>query len=87
VFQELGEGFTLVDLDGDTASVQRMRDAAERLRIPLKIVTEVDSAARGFYAQPLVLVRPDQFVAWAGSAIDDPEALLRRVVGMRVKSE
>ena len=81
VFQELGEGFTLIDLDGAGASAQRLRDAAERLHVPLRVVTAPDPATKNFYGQPLILVRPDQFVAWAGSDIDDAGALLRRVVG------
>ena len=86
VFQELGQGFTLVDLVGASAGVQRLRDAAERLHVPLKVITEPDPATKDFYGQPLVLVRPDQFVAWAGSDFDDAGALLRRVVGGRVAS-
>jgi hypothetical protein len=82
----LGDGFTLLNLDGAGASAQRLRDAAERLHVPLKIVTAPDPATQDFYGQPLVLVRPDRFVAWAGNDVTDAEALLRRVVGGRAAS-
>jgi hypothetical protein len=36
---------------------------------------------RTLYEDDLVLVRPDQHVAWRGSAVDDPLALLRHVLG------
>ncbi len=83
VFQELGDGFTLINLEGASASVERLRDAAGRLHVPLRVVTGPDSATKDFYGRPLVLVRPDQFVAWAGSDINDAVALLGRVVGVR----
>lgn len=81
VYEELGDGFTLIDLDGDAASVQSLRDCAAQMRVPLNVVTQPDPEARDFYAQPLILVRPDQFVAWSGRAILDAESLLNRVVG------
>ncbi len=46
-----------------------------------------DAATKDFYGQPLVLVRPDQFVAWAGNDVTDAEALLRRVVGGRAAGD
>ena len=36
---------------------------------------------RTLYAADLVLLRPDQHVAWRGTDVEDPEALLRSVVG------
>jgi hypothetical protein len=81
VYEELGDGFTLIDLDGDSGSVQRLRDSAAALRVPLKVVTQPDSDARDFYGQRLILVRPDQFVAWSGDVVLHPEAVLKRAIG------
>lgn len=38
--------------------------------------------AREAYGCRLILVRPDQFVAWTGDVIpDDPKMLMRKVTG------
>jgi 4-hydroxyisophthalate hydroxylase len=81
VYEELGDGFTLIDLDGDAVSVQRFRDSAAEMGVPLKVITQPDREARDFYAQPLILVRPDQFVAWSGGPVPRADALLKRVIG------
>ncbi len=42
----------------------------------------VEAGPEADYGARLVLVRPDQFVAWTGDAApEDPEALLRRITG------
>ena len=72
VFEELGAGFSLLVVGAAVAhapSVQAFRDAATGLGLPLMVVEcgevgEDTEAAR--YGAPLVLVRPDQFVAWVG---------------------
>jgi 4-hydroxyisophthalate hydroxylase len=84
VYEELGEGFTLVDLGGDAGSVRMLREAAETLRMPLKVITESDPATKEFYAHELILVRPDQFVAWAANGpVTDGLSILRRAIGYR----
>jgi 2-polyprenyl-6-methoxyphenol hydroxylase-like FAD-dependent oxidoreductase len=83
VFEELGEGFTLLDLIGSGAATEKFRMAAAALNIVLKIISEDNPDAREFYAAALVLVRPDQFVAWAAdSAPEDCVSTMRRVVGI-----
>jgi hypothetical protein len=50
--------------------------------VPLKTVDVDDSEARGLYERSLVLIRPDQHVAWRGDeAPVDPDALIARVTG------
>jgi 2-polyprenyl-6-methoxyphenol hydroxylase-like FAD-dependent oxidoreductase len=65
VYEALGTGFTLLALGADSAQVQRFIDAASALKLPLTVVTDTAEGERARYAAPLVLVRPDQFVAWA----------------------
>jgi 4-hydroxyisophthalate hydroxylase len=80
VFEALGDGFTLVALDGDAEFVTRLEDAARARGVPLTIVRDTAEGDRAAYAARFVLVRPDQFVAWAADEPpDDPEALLQRV--------
>jgi 2-polyprenyl-6-methoxyphenol hydroxylase-like FAD-dependent oxidoreductase len=82
VFEELGAGFTLLAFDADPVSVAGIVDAAAAERVPLKVVTDSRRDGRECYESRLVLVRPDQFVAWAGSeATQEPRTLLRRVAG------
>lgn len=64
VFDRLGEGFVLLDLIGADAVAAEFGDAAKRLGIPLTVVSDPHADLRAFYAADLVLVRPDQFVAW-----------------------
>ncbi|WP_024508215.1 FAD-dependent monooxygenase [Bradyrhizobium sp. ARR65] len=78
VFEELGNGFTLIDL-GTNAAAAFERAAAER-RIPLKVIRDSASDGREKYQSRLILVRPDQFVAWAGDDAE-PAKLLQRAIG------
>nr|VFJ62548.1 MAG: 2-polyprenyl-6-methoxyphenol hydroxylase [Candidatus Kentron sp. DK] len=87
LFDHLGPGFTLLVDEERGDDVQRLLVAAERRGIPLKLVrlneTMVDmSPARRLYERSLVLIRPDQHVAWRGDILsEDMDGLLRRVSG------
>jgi 4-hydroxyisophthalate hydroxylase len=54
--------------------------AAERASVPLRVV-DVDADVRKAYGADLVLVRPDQYVAWAGDGCEDPDAVIATVTG------
>ncbi len=47
--------------------------------VPLKTLRL--EASRGLYHSKLVLVRPDQHIAWHGDAVADPLAVIDRVRG------
>ena len=79
VFEELGEGFTLLDFGSDGAS-SAFAAAARELGIPLKVIGDSAAGGREKYQASLVLVRPDQFVAWAGETADAGQ-VLRRAAG------
>jgi 2-polyprenyl-6-methoxyphenol hydroxylase-like FAD-dependent oxidoreductase len=81
IYDLLGDGFALLRLGLD-ASTGPLSEAATVLGMPLRVVDLVHlPRLRTLYAADLVLVRPDQHVAWRGSDVDDPAALLRHVVG------
>lgn len=65
VQEALGAEFTLLALNAAADEVSSFKAAASEAGIPLKIV-EGGAEAGTTYGAPLVLVRPDQFVAWAG---------------------
>jgi hypothetical protein len=82
LYDLLGDGFTLLRL-GAAADADPLLRAAAHLSVPLRLV---DLAAlpglRPRFGAALVLVRPDQHVAWRGDALSDPTALLERVTGV-----
>nr|WP_182485447.1 FAD-dependent oxidoreductase [Alpinimonas psychrophila] len=77
VFGSLGSGFTLLTAPGQSA--EQFESAAAQLRVPLTVI-ELDGTSAARYTQPLVLVRPDEYVAWAG-ANPDPAAILAKAIG------
>lgn len=82
VFAELGPGYTMIALTGDPRSVVPFEAAARRLRMPLRVLTDTYAGRRTAYQRRLILVRPDQYVAWTGDdAPADPVDLLLRVAG------
>lgn len=77
IFQELGTGFTLIDLGAGRASTPAFEKAASQLGVPLKIIRDTAEGGRQKYRSSLILVRPDQFVAWAGDKADAINVLQR----------
>ena len=83
VFDELDmKGFTLVALDADDATIAAFEAAAKAKNIPLKVVRDSYAGGREEYESKLILVRPDQFIAWMGNDKPaDAGAVLAKVVG------
>jgi 2-polyprenyl-6-methoxyphenol hydroxylase-like FAD-dependent oxidoreductase len=82
VFEELGPGFALLAFDAEAADVAAFEQAARVLNVPLKVVRDSYAGGRTRYETRMILVRPDQFVAWIGdSAPNDVNAVMRRVAG------
>ena len=65
VFEALGSGFTLLAFGADAECVQAFRAAATGLSLPLTVVEDPAHGEGARYEAQLVLVRPDQFVAWS----------------------
>jgi 2-polyprenyl-6-methoxyphenol hydroxylase-like FAD-dependent oxidoreductase len=78
-FDALGPGFTLLAFGAGEPEIAAFVHAAEETGLPLTVVRGGPALARA-YGAPLVLVRPDEFVAWAG-AEDDAAAILARAAG------
>lgn len=79
VFAALGPGFSLLTTDPEGAAARALRAEAGALGVPLAVLT-IGEAARAAYAADHILVRPDQFVAWAGNGEAAP-GLLRHACG------
>jgi hypothetical protein len=81
VFDLLDAGFTLLRLDAHADPGPFVQDA-ERAGVPVTVVDLASLPALAtLYGASLVLVRPDQHVAWRGEATTDPVAVLTRVTG------
>ncbi|MFJ7156712.1 FAD-dependent monooxygenase [Streptomyces sp. NPDC101118] len=83
LFDLLGEGYTLVDLSGGLKGVP-LAEKALHHGLPLTLLTVDDTAARDRWERDLVLVRPDQHVAWRADEAPDAaewDAILRHVTG------
>ena len=82
VFTELGRDYTLVALTGDPRSAAAFEAAASELAMPLRVLTDTFDGERTAYKHRFILVRPDQYVAWAADAPPtDPAVVLARVAG------
>lgn len=81
LFDRLGTGFTLLRLGPRAPDTSVMMAAAEHQNIPLKVLDVPDTDARDLYERDLVIIRPDQYVAWRGNNSTDTNRLFAQVVG------
>ena len=82
VYDEFGHGFTLLQLGGN-ANVGDAVAAASAMRVPLTNVKLTQPDVRRLYDADLVLVRPDQHVAWRGNDLPaDFQRILKLVCGL-----
>jgi 4-hydroxyisophthalate hydroxylase len=82
LYEALGPGFTLLSLGADGDGTAAFADVARMLGVPLAFIHDHDGNNRLKYGADLVLIRPDQFVAWSGSANGlDASTVLARAIG------
>lgn len=83
LFDRLGVGFTLLRLGGAAPSTTGLELVARERHLPLTVLDVAAPVARELYQRDLVLIRPDQHVAWRGNRLPaDPAGLLARVTGV-----
>jgi 2-polyprenyl-6-methoxyphenol hydroxylase-like FAD-dependent oxidoreductase len=73
IYDRLGSGFSLLRLSDDADAAPLIESAAAR-RVPLTVIEPGDQTLEKLYEASLLLVRPDQHVAWRGISIDRPDA-------------
>jgi 2-polyprenyl-6-methoxyphenol hydroxylase-like FAD-dependent oxidoreductase len=67
-----GRGFTLlVTQTLPKSKLEPLVRQADAVRLPLKIVTLEEPALAALYEAPMLLIRPDQHVAWRGRDLPD----------------
>jgi 2-polyprenyl-6-methoxyphenol hydroxylase-like FAD-dependent oxidoreductase len=80
LYDLLGPGFSLLRFAPIDSSA--LEAAAAKCGLPLVVLDLRDARARRIYQRDLVLVRPDQHVAWRGNALPpDASVLIDRVRG------
>lgn len=78
LYDLFGFEWTLLRFEGSDVDDDQLREAAGALRAEVKIVT-LPRALHELYEADLALIRPDQIVAWRGSA--SQAGMLGRVLG------
>jgi 2-polyprenyl-6-methoxyphenol hydroxylase-like FAD-dependent oxidoreductase len=85
LFDRLGQGFNLLRLGPAAPQTTDLENAAAARSIPCNVVTVEESGIEDLYERSLVLLRPDQHVAWRGNAVpQDAGGLLDIVTGRRL---
>ena len=86
LYDTFGPEYTLLRFD-PTVRISGLVQAAARSRVPLAVLDIDVPDARRLYGRNLVLVRPDQHVAWRGDAEPAaPAELIDLVRGARAVS-
>jgi 2-polyprenyl-6-methoxyphenol hydroxylase-like FAD-dependent oxidoreductase len=85
LYDRLGNGLSLLRLRDD-ADVTPFIESATAHGVPLTVVELRGQSLEEFYGASLLLVRPDQHVAWRGTSVDraTAETLLERIRGVSV---
>ena len=85
LYDSFGFDWTLLRFSSDVKA-DGLVTAAARTGIDLKVLDLSLNGLRDIYGADLVLVRPDQIVAWRANSAPDPEAILGRVLGFESSS-
>ncbi len=80
LYDRLGRDFSLVG-DLTLPAAGSLARAAAALRVPMETVAIDAPDCAAHFDAGLVLVRPDQHVAWRGDRVDDPAQILRTATG------
>ena len=82
LFDRLRKGFTLLLLPSCNVDTHPLEKAAEARNIPFKVLNVFRSEAAELYERSMLMVRPDQYIAWRGDALpEDCDKLLDQVCG------
>ena len=84
LYDRFGFEFTLLTFDKtDDEQARRLTNSAASAGMPLRRIDLQGEETRSHYGADLVLIRPDQIVAWRGNDVsDDPREILSAVTGI-----
>jgi 2-polyprenyl-6-methoxyphenol hydroxylase-like FAD-dependent oxidoreductase len=83
LFDAFGFEWTLLRLSAKNHGAPLIKAAAEA-GIELKVLDVVSERCRDIYGADLVLIRPDQIVAWRSNQANATDAIIPRVLGTQV---
>jgi 2-polyprenyl-6-methoxyphenol hydroxylase-like FAD-dependent oxidoreductase len=86
LYDALGFEFTLLRLGPRCTDAAPFATEASALGLPLTVLDVASEEARCLYGADLVLIRPDQIVAWRGNGSAGAADVLRRAAGHRRQS-
>jgi 2-polyprenyl-6-methoxyphenol hydroxylase-like FAD-dependent oxidoreductase len=81
LYDTLGFEFTLLQLGTKPTEAAPFVVAAKAMGMPITVVPLISDEARELYKADLVLIRPDQIVAWRGSSSAAASDVLRQAAG------
>ncbi|KAA9160112.1 FAD-binding protein [Amycolatopsis acidicola] len=89
LYDRIGNGFALLVLSPDRALERELAAEAAVRGLPFTLVHLTDPRAREVYGEGIVLVRPDQHVAWRGGVLPagGAAAVFERVLGAGLPAE
>ncbi len=82
IFDKLGPWFNVLKIGPEAPSVAAFEKAAADLCIPIRIVEVAEPGTLRLYGSNILLVRPDQHIAWRGNVVpEDVYSLMEVIVG------
>ncbi|PUE08844.1 hypothetical protein B9Z51_07845 [Limnohabitans sp. T6-5] len=81
LFDTFHTEWTLLVLGPDRADTSAFESVAASMGLDLKVVHQPSSEILALYEAPMVLIRPDQIVAWRGHHTEAAQAVLAQVLG------
>ena len=80
LYDQLGPWFTLLRLGPSLPDTDDWSESANQFDVPLRVVDVEEKNIRELYEAPLVLIRPDNHVAWRGEN-GNAGSILRTAIG------
>jgi 2-polyprenyl-6-methoxyphenol hydroxylase-like FAD-dependent oxidoreductase len=84
LYDLFGPGFTLLRLGASPPDARPLLRAAAAVGVPVRVLDLPHPELRDLFEARMVLVRPDQHVAWRGDTPEQPEHVVSRVRGAGV---
>jgi 2-polyprenyl-6-methoxyphenol hydroxylase-like FAD-dependent oxidoreductase len=81
LFDTFHAEWTLLVLGSDLADTGAFESVASSMGLDLKVVHQPSEEILALYEAPMVLIRPDQIVAWRGHNAEAAQAVLTQVLG------
>lgn len=81
LYDEFGPEWTLLQTGPEDSHASSLVRAAEAAGLNLTVLNLPMPELQYLYEANLVLIRPDQIVAWRGNTVSNPTAIIARVIG------